>query len=565
MNQVRKESPTEMKFGDLLEEFIFLVFKYQRRTKGIDYFQSTEDLDDREHENVSPTHDANDQISLLPSPRQSSKRDKINEPKYEMCTVVEEINEDEFEESPINRKVLTPSKFFSDLSKSKTDTLGFPPLEKDEKLNETHEKKTEHYRPPPLIIIEDMVMDDKKVPHKKEASKQPEDHSIIKADKSTTHELSKCGKLPAKIDPKEEIMLIKDLKGTCPEKPVVSHIPHRKDSKVTIIEKLESKIVKLLKDTKKQLEKSKEKARTGSQFCPKICQQASKRTSSHPRAKQDKANSRISIEMETTPEKLTMTYRMPKTSDPQRRSNSLRANEANKSSAKKRGGQKPDVVSSSMMAASLRKTRKVVEENKKISVSFNLEFAEHTTRLIEKSKGRKPSINISTARDLIEKPFGTNAGLLSIPVKKNHQKTPSHRDHSDTQEKVRRHPSKHSTDSPRLSKLTAGHTEGNNTKLKLLLEKIKQSHLPNDLQVSVKDRRIGPRGSEGAVKTFHNCSTGKIFQSNSKPKNNPKRATQKPDMFSKRREGSFADSAREGKSSGLQSIKDKLVDSLLNW
>lgn len=101
-----------MKFGDTIEEFIFLVFKYQKIEKHIDYFQLADEPEEEHDESHNHSGEllesggGSDRVSLnIPqkSPREpESSNASPTAPKYEMCTVIEESNEEEGEESKNN-------------------------------------------------------------------------------------------------------------------------------------------------------------------------------------------------------------------------------------------------------------------------------------------------------------------------------------------------------------------------------------------------------------------------------------------------------------------------------
>lgn len=48
MNHFKKESDVEGRFGDLIEQFLFLIYKYQMIDKEIDYFKKAAKIGTRE-------------------------------------------------------------------------------------------------------------------------------------------------------------------------------------------------------------------------------------------------------------------------------------------------------------------------------------------------------------------------------------------------------------------------------------------------------------------------------------------------------------------------------------
>lgn len=82
------ESPDEMRFGDFLEEFIFMVFRIEKLLRRIDYFQEPDEILIQDTARMEP-----DQQPELGNEEQQEERG------YEICTVMEDSNEDENEES----------------------------------------------------------------------------------------------------------------------------------------------------------------------------------------------------------------------------------------------------------------------------------------------------------------------------------------------------------------------------------------------------------------------------------------------------------------------------------
>jgi hypothetical protein len=82
------ESAEEMRFGDFLEEFIFMVFRIEKLLRKVDYFQEPDEIliEDTTKVEAEPAPDA--------------ECDEQGEDRgYEICTVMEDSNEDEIEES----------------------------------------------------------------------------------------------------------------------------------------------------------------------------------------------------------------------------------------------------------------------------------------------------------------------------------------------------------------------------------------------------------------------------------------------------------------------------------
>ncbi len=109
-----EETTSEMRLGDTIEEYIFLIFKYQKFDKKVDYFHVSEDVEEEEAKTQRSGIEPEDIVTLHAStPKESGKKHHRNsgsndvrlhlETKYEMCTVVEESNEDDLDDSPERR------------------------------------------------------------------------------------------------------------------------------------------------------------------------------------------------------------------------------------------------------------------------------------------------------------------------------------------------------------------------------------------------------------------------------------------------------------------------------
>lgn len=107
-----QESTAELKLADVLEEFVFLVFKYQKLEKKVDYFHVSEDVEEEEAKSQRGAVDTDDVVVLHnTSHKERSKKGRKNsgtqetnghsDSKYQMSTVIEDSNEDEFEDSPV--------------------------------------------------------------------------------------------------------------------------------------------------------------------------------------------------------------------------------------------------------------------------------------------------------------------------------------------------------------------------------------------------------------------------------------------------------------------------------
>lgn len=312
MNQVRKETPTEMKFGDLLEEFIFLVFKYQRRSKGIDYFQSCEEEEPpREKPNGNDNETLKDKVELYSAPK--LVQHKTLEQHYEMSTVVEESNEDEGEDSPLNKKLPSPAKTMRDETGSPASVsassdihplrqkLRYSVGNEDQPVNEllSPSKVPTNDLPPAFLPCFKKNIDPHRIVKEKKVESAKKAEPSKKAEPPKKIETPKKPELP---DLSDELVKIENLIATPTDK---SKHSQRQDSKVSIIERLESKIFKLLRDTKKQIEKSKDKKPGGRNIS--LPGKSPKRNPSYSREK-DKSNKKlgnISMEIKKTPEKMT--------------------------------------------------------------------------------------------------------------------------------------------------------------------------------------------------------------------------------------------------------------------
>lgn len=81
------ESAEEMRFGDFLEEFIFMVFRIEKLLRKVDYFQEPDEIL------------IEDTTRFEPEPQEGENYEQQEEKGYEICTVMEDSNEDENEES----------------------------------------------------------------------------------------------------------------------------------------------------------------------------------------------------------------------------------------------------------------------------------------------------------------------------------------------------------------------------------------------------------------------------------------------------------------------------------
>lgn len=105
MNQTGcKESPAQVKFGDVVEEFIFLVFKFQKLENDVDYFQTVDEnekniLQEKLAGQESSEDERKDVLEI-----ETPKKGCFEESKYEIHTVIEESNEDEGEDWNSNKK-----------------------------------------------------------------------------------------------------------------------------------------------------------------------------------------------------------------------------------------------------------------------------------------------------------------------------------------------------------------------------------------------------------------------------------------------------------------------------
>lgn len=98
------ENVAEMKLGDSLEEFIFLVYKFVKLGKRVDYFHISEDVEEEEAKSQRQSIENQDLVVLHSSATKDPNRKIRNssrenhhgvELKYEMSTVVEVSYEDE--------------------------------------------------------------------------------------------------------------------------------------------------------------------------------------------------------------------------------------------------------------------------------------------------------------------------------------------------------------------------------------------------------------------------------------------------------------------------------------
>ena len=111
LKKVCDESKDEMLVGDMIEEYIFAAFEYARKTKRVNYLQmSQKENEDEQYQNSDSIQEVR-----LHSPKESEKKrlqekDKFGQNpqqeqiKYDISTVMEESNEDDNEDSPVNRK-----------------------------------------------------------------------------------------------------------------------------------------------------------------------------------------------------------------------------------------------------------------------------------------------------------------------------------------------------------------------------------------------------------------------------------------------------------------------------
>lgn len=286
-----------MKFGDLLEEFIFLVFKYQRKSKGIDYFQSAEDEEFTDQSAVNDNENLKDQVKLHESPKAINL--KVAEQQYEMCTVVEESIEEEGEESPLNKKIPSPNKF----SKQKYESPNKNLNNMEEKTENSKSKvNSELERSPgikffsPVIVPNQETQSDVNPDHKKYYEAQDQ----MKRSSHLT-DLLKPQKIQLSIP--EELVKIENLISTHTEE---GKEAQSQDSKTNIIEKLESKIFKLLREAKKQIERSKERKEKSQKLSLPLLKSARNSTSKNKETKNKiKKTDNMSFEITTSPEKKT--------------------------------------------------------------------------------------------------------------------------------------------------------------------------------------------------------------------------------------------------------------------
>lgn len=573
MNQVKQESMPEMKFGDLIEEFIFLIFKSQRREKGIDYFQNTDENEDIGHDlNQRIPEDLGDTVQLLKSPKNTSKRDKALDHKYEMCTVPEESNEDEIEDSPLNRRMLSPGQFFG-LRKSKyIDPITLSPIEVDPPNDQS--------KVPIDEIANNEVFSS---PLMLQKSKKFFETSSPELGTTTSAAILQSGSqgLDQKISVLEiicqtkDIMKVEDISQT-PVSMQASHARHRQDSKVKIIEKLESKIFKLLKDAKMQISRSKEK---GKRQRKEKTKRINTPYSSRERSSGDKnQNAHLSFEMGVTP-KRGASCRLPKSAIA-RTSVPCSRDEGSKKKFAKISSRDQGINSFFNSAGDIHKhasNRRYVDhhlESKKISLSFNLEF----TKFMEsgKSKSKDKSMMINTDRDM-----HANKYMISMKkpdrysnIRKSHN-SPRNKELSDSKEGSIRDSSKYSFDTPTKRNIPNRIGEKGKGKLKQILNKIKHGYgnTTSKEQSIVKEKLFKQRSSEGTV--HYPVKSSKL---GSQPGGLAPRATHlRGDLLIKRREGNKVDSSIHTSHhkttdhiqskpcvGGLLSLKNKLKLSLLN-
>ena len=100
MSQNCTESSAELKLADILEEFIFCIYQYEKLDKKIDYFQIAEQED-------TSGKDAKSEDSIqLNTPNRNINQTSVDGggSKYDMCTVVEESNEEDADENSSFRR-----------------------------------------------------------------------------------------------------------------------------------------------------------------------------------------------------------------------------------------------------------------------------------------------------------------------------------------------------------------------------------------------------------------------------------------------------------------------------
>lgn len=113
------ESADEMRFGDFLEEFIFMVFRIEKLLRRVDYFQEPDEILIQDSARMEP-----DQQQEVENEEQQQE-----DRGYEICTVMEDSNEDENEESGSSsrrnqKRSNQKSPFLTDANQLMANSLG---------------------------------------------------------------------------------------------------------------------------------------------------------------------------------------------------------------------------------------------------------------------------------------------------------------------------------------------------------------------------------------------------------------------------------------------------------
>lgn len=564
-----------MKFGDIVEEFIFLVFKYHRRDKGIDYFQSAEESEGTEAEkSQDPKESLGDMVQLQKSPKQAAKRDKANiDHKYEMCTVPEESNEDELEDSPTTRRMLSPGQFFAERKGNRIDPITLSPLGMEQidmkpvsaPLINNSEKTV---FTSPLMLPKTKNFRKNSSPDLGATTEQSVGNTVpIGNDKRL---VNSAVDVPTQHAPDDEVK-IEGLNDT-PASKEGSQTAQRKDSKVKIIEKLESKIFKLLREAKRQISRSKDKIK--SQSKEKKRKVITPFRSRERVSREAYQKTHMSVEVVTTPKK-SESYRLPKPTT-NRTSVPCARNAGTKRVSNRLYGRDNGTNSFFSSEGDIHKhttSRRTgdLQESKKISLSFNLEFTKFLTTGKSRSKERPVLINTDRGSFTDRYTVTLNKPRLTKRLRKSHN-SPRNQDLSESKDGSMRGSSKYSFDTPTRQKFPIRLGERSNGKLGHLLDKIKHGYTSTTSkdQSIAKEKLFKQRSSEGTV---NHIVKSKL--SNQVKVTKPKPVNLKGDIFMKRREGGKLDSSLNlshhktiqnlsARNSGLASLKNKLKQSLLN-
>ena len=549
-----------MKFGDVLEEFIFLVFKYQRRTKGIDYFQSADDEEQRDSKQNNGHDNLNDDVHLQVSPK--AVKAKTIEQHYEMCTVVEESNEEEGEESPLNKKLPSPTKFLKGKNFDSPPSVTFSIDAKSPQDKEKTPSNEGLQKSPGLGLLSPLQVPCDDLPP--DLGECMQRYISGHGQPQTAKEIAEplMPRLKSQRESEEHVK-IENLVITPPES--IKELGP-KDSKVNIIEKLESKIFKLLKDAKRQIERSKEKKKVA-QIVSSIDAFKSTSNSREKKKGHQGRTGNASLEVSASPEKATAYHLI--NSNPF--GLCLKTKKDTKNLPYKKAPTSSKVVSKSMvgMVPGPRSSNTREYEKNNISVSFNLDFSKLTTsQVIPKKSGGGQShishrevMNINTY--LIPK-----RSSFSKSVKRN-TVSPSHREAPDSKEGSVTDRSRQSYETPTKKNIKNHLKEHSNSKLKTLLEKIKSCKNTKEKEKQgLKPKTSAKRGSEGDIRT-----TTKFYHSHVASSNPFDKKPAKREIFSRGRietsqtsafRSSFRSFEQDSKTqSGLLKIKNKLVISVL--